>query len=492
MRSPVTFRPDTDITVALVAAAALVRFWNITALGLTHFDEGAYTQTGRWLATLGREGLAYQPTFSPPLFPTLAGAALAVFGVRDYVAIGVSAAAGSLTVGLLYLIGRVWLGRAAGVGAALMLAGAEYHLVFSRLALTDATFTLLFWTAIACLFRAAETGERRWFLIGGLATGLCWNTKYHGFFPLGFLGVWLAWRVLRGDRFPVRDFAISCATAIACYLPWIVYVHATIGYGALLRTHATHSIEQGPFVTSPAALAFYFDHWLAAPLLALAAIGVVATLVERRRATQFLLVTTALFLTSATLYLSFPRLVLPVVPAICLFAAYGLDAGARAIRLRPTYAIAAGTALVLAWSAPRAAALLALRTDAYRQAAAYLREAHAPTITEMSKNYYFYEDSPSLEMRFATRERLDAALRASPEVMVAVDPIVERLPDARAWLDAVTAGREPERVFPIEMYEPLYYQGFDPTTPLDEVPRSLSPFRPGEARIAIYRVTPQS
>ena len=52
------------------------------------------------------------------------------------------------------------------------------------------------------------------------------------------------------------------------------------------------------------------------------------------------------------------------------------------------------------------------------------------------------------------------------------------------------AGRSPERVFEIEMYEPFYYQGFDPAVGLDAIPRDYAPFRPGEARIEVYRVAP--
>lgn len=473
-------RGDTAVAALLVALAAVVRFWNLDALGLTHFDEGAYAETALWIATFGREGAAFQPVFSPPLFPALAGAAMALFGARDFVAIGVSAAAGSLTVGLVYLVGRAWLSRAAGVAAALMLTGAEYHLVYSRTALTDATFALLFWVALACLYRAVETGERRWYVLGGLATGLCWSTKYHGFLPLALVAVWIAMRAARGHRPPVRSFLLAAAVATACYVPWAVAVQATIGYGTLAATHAAHSFGRGFPVTPPAALALYLGRWLAAPLLVLAAAGAVAALVERRTVPRFVLVVTVLFLALATCYLSFPRLVLPVVPALCLLAASGLEATARLLRLRPAPVLAAGAALVLAWGAPRAAALLAMRTDAWRQAAVYVRDAGVPAVTQMSKNYYFYDDR-SGELRFG-------AATPEGEFLVAVDPIVERLPEARAWVERTVAGREPERVFAVEMYEPFYYQGFDPTVGLDAVPRDVAPFRPGESAIRVYRI----
>ena len=109
-----------------------------------------------------------------------------------------------------------------GIGAALMLATAEYHLVFSRLALTDATFTLLFWAALWCLFEAISTGKRHWFVAGGVVTGLCWNTKYHGFLPLAITGLCLKLRpgsmpleanVYRSGSFPSRCMSPSITRA---------------------------------------------------------------------------------------------------------------------------------------------------------------------------------------------------------------------------------------------------------------------------------------
>src|SRR5262249_11803151 len=158
--------------------------------GLTHYDEGSYALAGKWLATFGRTSHRFSPGFAPGLFPGLVGVFFALFGIHDYVAIAVSAVAGSMTAGLLYTIGTRRFGARVGIVAALFLATAEYHLVFSRLALTDATFTLLFWAGMACLFEAIESGDRRWFIAGGIVTGLCWNTKYNGFFPLPMAAIW--------------------------------------------------------------------------------------------------------------------------------------------------------------------------------------------------------------------------------------------------------------------------------------------------------------
>jgi 4-amino-4-deoxy-L-arabinose transferase-like glycosyltransferase len=477
----------------LLALAAGLRFWGLTWLGLTHFDEGTYTLASKWLATFGREGALYDPVRSPPLFPLLAAASFAAFGVRDWAAIAVSAAAGSLTVVLLFYVGREWFGSRVGLVAALWLAVAEYHLIFSRLALADATYTLLFWAALAGLFKAVASGERAWAVAAGVATGLCWNTKYHGFFPLVITGLWLAaaraW--VGKERAPVgatpwRRLALAAFVAAAMYAPWFLIVQYSVGYGELVRTHLEHSAGPGALiVTPPGALLYYFTHWLSPPLLVLALVGIVVSIFDRGRASTFLATAFFFFAASAMFYMSFPRLVVPLVPAVCLFAARGLDlVAARAAR--PAIAAAAGTALVFAWSAADAAHVLSLRTDAYRRAAEYVRARGAPAVTQMSKNYYFYDDGGSLEVRHHDLAVLDTVARGSAEVVIAEDPIVQRLPQAAAWLEAARGGRAPERVFPIEMYEPVYLQGFDPRTPIEDVPRSFAPFVPGRSEIRVY------
>jgi 4-amino-4-deoxy-L-arabinose transferase-like glycosyltransferase len=482
----------------LVAVAAALRFWNLGAVGLTHFDEGTYALAARWLATLGREGAPYNAILSPPLFPALEGLAFLALGVRDSAAIAVSAAAGSLTVGLLYVVGRSWFGPAVGAAAAALLASAEYHVVFSRLALTDATFTLLFWGALACAFAALRDGRRRWYVLAGVLTGLAWNTKYNGFMPIAIAAAWAAiaryeFATPTGTPRPkgaASGIALAASIAVALYLPWAAIVQVQSGYGALLRWHADHSVGAGIFPTTPSTLWFYFSRWLSPALLVAAGAGIARIVLRRTEAGTFLLMTFAVFLVAAMFYMSFPRLVLPLAPAVCLFAAIGLETFARATTSRRRgAATAVVTAIVVAWSLPGSMKTLWTTTDAYRQAASYLRQAGVPVISQTSKCFYFYEDIPSHEVRFSDAARLDALLAASPEVLVAVDPIVERLPEANAWLERTCAGLTPERVFPISMYEPVYYQGFAPARTFEGVPRSVAPFVPGESEIRIYRVS---
>lgn len=484
-------RLDTGICLTLTTVAAVLRFWHLTDLGLTHFDEGSYAMTGRWLATFGKEGWIYQSGHAPGLFPTLIGLFFLIFGIKDFVAIAVSALAGSLTVGLIYWIGREQFNRNTGVIAALFLTTAEYHLIYSRFALTDATFTLLFWASLASLLLGLIKNERRWFIVGGVLTGLCWNTKYHGFFPLLILGLWLGMMALlrrRKHLVPTRvlwsNFGIAALLAGLIYLPWFLFVQFSVGYGAILQAQAAHSIGQSAIIlTPPATIYFYLTQWLSPALLLSALLGSVMILTRPRAEALFLLFAAALFTIAAMFYTSFPRLLLPVVPALCLFAAHGIERISRAKSL--VWLLAA---VILAWNMMSAHRVLSLRTDAYRQADAYLQKIDAPIFTQMSKNFYFYEKKKSVELRWHDSAALDSLIQHSPVAVIAVDPIVYRFPQVECWFEKQRSHLRLAHEIAIHMYEPVYYQGFDPAQ-RDRLPPALAPFRSGQAKIKIYYTT---
>lgn len=493
-------RTEWLLTAGLVATGALLRFWNLGGLGLTHFDEGSYTMAGRWLATLGKEGAAIQAGHSPALFPSLVGLFFAVFGCRDIVAIAVSAAAGSLTVGLVYWLGRLWLGKSEGVLAALFLAGCEYHLMFSRMALTDATFTLLFWAALGALWKAVESGRRSWAWAGGLLTGLCWNTKYHGFFPLLIMAGWLllsGWgRGGLGKRFKESHWGRAALIAVIVYLPWVILVEATIGYGPILRGQLSHAWDLAPFSrTTPAGLAFYLAAWMSLPLLAASLLGMAWAWRERRSGQGFLVWTTLCFAASTFLYMSFPRLALPLVPGLCLLAGLGV---VRLSRIVPSHwqkpVLALIAMAVIAAGLGRSGPLLQKRTDVYRRAAAYLEQQGGLLITQLSKNYYFYETGfvrrpPSLELRWQDLGTLRKRIDESPSAVIAVDPVLHRLADADSWLEELRPRLRLVQRFKIDVYDPIYYQGIDPTRNPEELPRTAAPLLRGRAWIEVFEVT---
>ncbi|RIK54831.1 hypothetical protein DCC62_31660, partial [candidate division KSB1 bacterium] len=129
--------------------------------------------------------------------------------------------------------------------------------------------------------------------------------------------------------------------------------------------------------------------------------------------------------------------------------------------------------------------VLSLRTDAYRQAAAYLQKFDAPVLTQMSKNFYFYERKKSVEMRWQNAAVLDSIIQHSPVGLIAIDPIIHRFPQVEQWFKSQRNHLQLVHGISIQMYEPVYYQGFAPAR-LPQLPPTVAPFHPGRAKIEIF------
>ncbi len=91
----------------------------------------------------------------------------------------VSVAAGTVSVYLLYRLGREAFGRPTGLVAALFLAVAPLHVAYSHMAVTDVTATALSLLAFLLLLQAARGGGRRRLIAGAVVAGLATSTKYN-------------------------------------------------------------------------------------------------------------------------------------------------------------------------------------------------------------------------------------------------------------------------------------------------------------------------
>ncbi len=141
---------------------------------------------------------------------------------------------GALTIVAVLLIGwRLWR-REVGIGAAVLLTGAHYHLHYSRLGLTniwDPLFTLLALGLIAIAWETAATSayKRPLWALAGIATGLnaYFFTSSH-LLPMMLVGLALLLLVFHFQR--VRQEAIhifiAAAVALIIALPQLLYYNA--------------------------------------------------------------------------------------------------------------------------------------------------------------------------------------------------------------------------------------------------------------------------
>lgn len=170
--------PFATSVVVVVLLAAGLRGRNFGRGGLVHFDEGAYACGGLVLASMppgeaiGKGGLS--PIIAPPVMFLSVGAAFRLVGVADWVASLVPLLAGISTVALTAVLARMWLQETvSAVAAAAFLATMEYHLIYSRLVLSDGVFLLTLVAALLLFTRAHAKECWAMYVLAGAMTGVC-------------------------------------------------------------------------------------------------------------------------------------------------------------------------------------------------------------------------------------------------------------------------------------------------------------------------------
>jgi dolichyl-phosphate-mannose-protein mannosyltransferase len=262
-------------------ASLLLRAWKPAALGLSHFDEGVYANSGFWLlhSFCGPNLDPWQKFFSPPGYFGLVGLLYRLLGrPSELAAIGINLVAGAATVPLVYWIGRRWWGRAAGIFAAVVVAGSEFQIAYSRTALTDTLFSFLFLLSLALTAICLERQQWPRAGIAGLAVGACWNVKYHGWLVLAIALLPIGARAAvareswQQTRKQLSLWCVVAGVALLCFAPWLVYTELHLGgYQAVEEFHRRFAdFRWMANLNRQAQMQVYFEGWLsrAAPSLA--------------------------------------------------------------------------------------------------------------------------------------------------------------------------------------------------------------------------------
>jgi hypothetical protein len=309
-----------------------------------------------------------------------------------------SASAGVATVWLVHRAARRLFDDTVAIVAALFLAVSFLHARDSHFGVTDITATMLVVASFVCAVRYWQSG--RWWdlacsaLLAGVATG----TKYNA----AIVAVAVAWAVVaRPSASPVRARMVALASAgtlvglgffvaspycLIAFNEWLqalggVVAHLSAGHGVVLgrgwRVHLTSSLALGV-------------GW---PMLVAGIAGLALAAWARGRTGVLLGVFPVLYyaITGAALTV-FARYILPVVPFLCLAAAYATVAAARwACRRaqRPALAQFAVVVLVALVALPTARATarfdwLLGQTDSRVMAEQWVR-AHYPDGTTIAE-----------------------------------------------------------------------------------------------------------
>jgi 4-amino-4-deoxy-L-arabinose transferase-like glycosyltransferase len=355
----------------VLAAAVLLLFANLS-YPLIEPDESRYAlisatmlESGDYVVPL-RDGEPYLD--KPPLLYWLAAASFRCFGVHDYAARYVTAAAALATLLATYLLGKRLIGRRAAMLAAVVLLLSVGFVLSGRFLIMDGLLTAF--TTICILSLCLATREPRlrlgWWVLAAVACGLGVLTKG----PVAVvvcLPALLASRWLTGNTAPlrVREWGLFAAVALGVAAPWFVlaslrepdFLEYFFWKHNVVRFVSTFSHQESWWYYLPAIALGMFPASMLLPFLPVF-LAIRSPRIAQRRTWElgYLLLATVWII--AFFSLSSGKLapyILPAMPPLALVAGRMLDVCLISNRTDPFFARVAG-------SLPFHAARLALLT----------------------------------------------------------------------------------------------------------------------------------
>lgn len=356
----------------ILVLALLLRLWGIKS-GLPYVYDTDEDQhfVPHAIALLGHDG---NPNYfdNPPAYTYLLAVVYEIyFGGRAalshafavnptevwVIARATTALLGVLAVWLLYLIAQRLFDRRVALLSAALMAVAFLPVFYAKLALNDVPtlvpVELALWASAGIL----RSGRRRNYLIGGLALGIAAATKYTG----GIAVLPLAGAIVlrdRGDhRTLLRNTALAGGAAILAFIvcdPYSLLAFNTFKSG-LSHQGAESAAASGKLgLTHGSGVLYYLwtATWGVGWVPSIAALAAIPCLYFReRRLLAFFVPALAVYLLFMGLQgRYFGRWLMPVIPMICILAAYSAIAAAdtlasRLPRVRVPAALLAGALL---------------------------------------------------------------------------------------------------------------------------------------------------
>ncbi|RMF91283.1 MAG: phospholipid carrier-dependent glycosyltransferase [Methanobacteriota archaeon] len=249
----------------------------------------------------------------------------------------ITAVFGTLTGYITYLIGKEAYDENTGILSALFLAIAPLHVIHSHFLTTDVPVTFWIMTSVLFCFKILDSGDMRWYIFAGATGGLAIATKYNaGLIVLPILTAHILNRWKTQGTLPnifEKKILFAVILLISAFL--LTNLYAILDFPEFKRDviWTARSLNVGGEVTewldTGSGWAFHIKsslyYGLGAPLLLLGIFGAAVSLYRKTPRTLLLL---SFFFPYYVLVGSwkvrYARHILPLIPFLTVFAAYGL------------------------------------------------------------------------------------------------------------------------------------------------------------------------
>ena len=266
---------------------------------------------------------------------------------------------GTVAVGLLYVAGSRLIDRRAGLLAAALLGVAFLPVFYSHLALNDVPTLAPLTLSLVGSAGVLRYGRRIDYVVAGAGLGVACATKYTGGIVILCLLAAAAVQYLApgGQRSAVLGLGLAGGCALAGFLatdPYALLDYSSFRGGLTHQSTVSDDAAGKLGLTQHSGIVYYLwtTTWGLGWVPALAALGgALALWRDERRLVAVLVPAPVVFLLFMGLQgRYFGRWLLPVVPILCLIAAYGIlelaeALARRAPALRPTLIAVAAVAL---------------------------------------------------------------------------------------------------------------------------------------------------
>ncbi|MBL8815601.1 MAG: glycosyltransferase family 39 protein [Planctomyces sp.] len=238
-----TQRHEVLIVLLISLMGFVLRWVEPDRMAVEHFDEGVYASV-LWHDSLVGTPYPSRHLYAPPLLSALISLSDSVTGNSEIAPFLPALILGSLTVPLFWRVTRDMFGSVAGLFGAGLIAMSDFHIQYSRMAMTDVPVLFFMLLAIWQGLKGIERDSMKHVFAGGLSCGIAWWFKYTGWLPIAILwagvGLWWLWAGRRQRRILglIRLGMVFAGTAFVVWLPWWIALQSEGGYSAVAANHA--------------------------------------------------------------------------------------------------------------------------------------------------------------------------------------------------------------------------------------------------------------